>query len=91
VDENRLEEERRLFYVALTRARQMLILTHAEHRRIRGGSMRRRPSPFLSELPQDLVDIRSSADALKPASTEVADDCIAKMKAMFAVENKPVR
>ena len=52
-----LEEERRLCYVGMTRARQELILTWAKYRRRFGGGEqeRSRPSRFLSEIPQHLV------------------------------------
>lgn len=49
-----LEEERRLFYVALTRARLELCLSHARLRLRAGAPGPRAPSRFLSELPQDL-------------------------------------
>lgn len=57
VDEpGRLEEERRLCYVGMTRAMQKLVLSYAEVRRIYGREEYHRPSRFLGELPADLVD-----------------------------------
>ena len=50
-----LEEERRLFYVGLTRARRHLALTHAESRAMHGGRDYRLPSRFLGELPLDAL------------------------------------
>ena len=50
-----LEEERRLFYVGLTRARRHLTLTHAESRAMHGGRDYRLPSRFLAELPADAL------------------------------------
>ena len=50
-----LEEERRLFYVGLTRARRHLILTHAESRAMHGGRDYRLPSRFLGEIPMDAL------------------------------------
>lgn len=50
-----LEEERRLFYVGLTRARRHLTLTHAESRAMHGGRDYRIPSRFLAELPPDAL------------------------------------
>ena len=50
-----LEEERRLFYVGLTRARRHLTLTHAESRAMHGGRDYRLPSRFLAELPVDAL------------------------------------
>ncbi len=50
-----LEEERRLFYVGLTRARRHLSLTHAESRAMHGGRDYRLPSRFLGEIPLDAL------------------------------------
>ena len=51
-----LEEERRLCYVGITRARQKLYLTHAESRRMHGEENLTRPSRFLKEIPEELVE-----------------------------------
>ncbi len=51
----RLEEERRLCYVGITRARQQLHLTHAENRTIYGRSELAYPSQFLAEIPASLI------------------------------------
>jgi DNA helicase-2/ATP-dependent DNA helicase PcrA len=50
-----LEEERRLFYVGMTRARRSLTLTHAESRAMHGGRDYRLPSRFLGEIPADAL------------------------------------
>jgi DNA helicase-2/ATP-dependent DNA helicase PcrA len=55
-DPDRLEEERRLCYVGMTRAKQELWLTHAESRRLHGREEYPMPSRFLHELPADLVE-----------------------------------
>ena len=60
-DPDSLEEERRLCYVGMTRARQRLLLTHAETRAIHGGREYRLPSRFLTEIPQDAVSVREGA------------------------------
>jgi DNA helicase II / ATP-dependent DNA helicase PcrA len=52
----RLEEERRLCYVGLTRAMHKLYLTHAEIRRLHGKETFQRPSRFLRELPPELLE-----------------------------------
>jgi DNA helicase-2/ATP-dependent DNA helicase PcrA len=56
-DQHALEEERRLAYVGITRARKRLYLTHAWSRSLFGGSNFNPPSRFLSELPSHLVTI----------------------------------
>jgi DNA helicase-2/ATP-dependent DNA helicase PcrA len=55
-DLEQLEEERRLCYVGITRAREKLILTHAESRRLHGQDLYRRPSRFLGELPAEFIE-----------------------------------
>jgi len=51
-----VEEERRLFYVGVTRARQRLELLRCKHRVMRGKPMPRTPCRFLSDIPADLVE-----------------------------------
>ena len=55
-DPNGLEEERRLVYVALTRARKSLLLSHARERMIGGSFESMRPSRFLKELPKHGIE-----------------------------------
>ncbi len=54
-DEDGVEEERRLCYVGMTRAREKLYLTHAKRRRGFGEYQSSRPSRFLDEIPPELV------------------------------------
>ena len=54
-DANELEEERRLAYVAITRAEKILYVTHAMRRRVYGEEMAAEPSQFLNEMPLDLI------------------------------------
>lgn len=54
-----LEEERRLCYVGITRARKRLFLSFAENRKTYNGITDRIPSRFVSELPMELVDFQS--------------------------------
>ncbi|MDP8961694.1 MAG: DNA helicase PcrA [Actinomycetota bacterium] len=58
-DAHELEEERRLCYVGLTRARERLYVVHAYHRSLWGGVSYNPPSRFLRELP-DEVEVRSA-------------------------------
>ncbi|MBA7608706.1 ATP-dependent DNA helicase PcrA [subsurface metagenome] len=55
-DEEELEEERRLFFVGITRAKQGLYISYARYRTIRGQTLRTIPSQFLYELGIKLVD-----------------------------------
>jgi DNA helicase-2/ATP-dependent DNA helicase PcrA len=65
---SQLEEERRLCYVGITRARQRLTLTYAQHRRLHGAEYYPRPSRFLSELPAELLsEVRLGGSVSLPA------------------------
>ena len=55
-DRAELEEERRLAYVAMTRAERYLYVTHAMKRRVYGEELASEPSPFLNEMPIDLLE-----------------------------------
>ncbi len=59
-DPDQMEEERRLAYVAMTRARQRLYLTSAWSRTLFGGTNANPPSRFLKEVPGELVEDRSA-------------------------------
>jgi DNA helicase-2/ATP-dependent DNA helicase PcrA len=68
-ESGRLEEERRLAYVGITRARQKLVLSHAESRRIHGQDMYGIPSRFLREIPPHLLhDVRPKAQVSRAAA-----------------------
>ncbi|MGB0936914.1 MAG: DNA helicase II [Colwellia sp.] len=65
----RLEEERRLCYVGMTRAMQKLYLCHAESRRLYGQEKFHRPSRFLKELPETCIEeIRMQNQVSRPKS-----------------------
>ena len=55
-DEDELEEERRLCYVGMTRARATLVLTGAARRRVFGEYQSSEPSRFIDEVPAELLD-----------------------------------
>ena len=57
LDDQNLEEERRLAYVGITRAMDRLYLLHARARNLWGGSLYGLPSRFLTEIPADLVEV----------------------------------
>lgn len=65
VEENDLEEERRLCYVGMTRAQKKLYLTYSRRRRFYGRESNEfnRPSRFLNEIPQHLIEVPSYAEA----------------------------
>lgn len=58
-DPSRLEEERRLCYVGITRAMQKLYITNAQRRRLFGSEEARRASRFVREIPKNLVEEKS--------------------------------
>ena len=60
LDEQRLEEERRLCYVGMTRARDRLVLSYAHSRMLQGGAGYKLPSRFLGEIPGQLVEYRDA-------------------------------
>ncbi|HBK46381.1 MAG TPA: DNA helicase II, partial [Xanthomonadaceae bacterium] len=68
-ESGRLEEERRLAYVGITRARQKLVLSYAESRRIHGQDNYNVPSRFLREIPRELLhEVRPKVQVSRPAS-----------------------
>lgn len=76
------EEERRLCYVGITRARELLVLSCAEHRRLYGQDLYPSPSRFISEIPDNLIkEVRGkhasshkvSAPQYKTSSYAMAD------------------
>ncbi len=69
-ESGRLEEERRLAYVGITRARAKLVLSYAEARRLHGQDMYGIPSRFLREIPANLLnEVRPRVQVSRPAST----------------------
>ena len=58
-DEDALEEERRLCFVGMTRAKRQLTLSHAMYRMVRGLTERTLASRFLRELPEEEIEYRS--------------------------------
>ncbi|MBI1363431.1 MAG: AAA family ATPase [Proteobacteria bacterium] len=64
--EKGLEEERRLAYVAITRARRRLVILHASSRRLYGSYQPSMPSRFLAELPDDSIEyIQNTTAAMR--------------------------
>ena len=77
--EGTLDEERRLFYVAITRAMQTLAISHCGGRRKYGQIMPCHPSQFLKELPPDLVE-HADEKAKEPVTTESGRNMFAAMR-----------
>ena len=68
-DASKIEEERRLCYVGMTRAKQVLVLTHAESRRLHGQDYFPSPSRFLREIPSELLqEVRLRSSVTRPVS-----------------------
>jgi len=75
----RLEEERRLCYVGVTRAMRQLYLTYAESRRINGSETFNRPSRFISEMPEEVIkEVRPQSSLVRPGSapSRVANEVV---------------
>ncbi len=76
----RLEEERRLCYVGMTRAMEKLVISYAEIRRQYGREEYHRPSRFLSELPVELLDeVRAKARYQAPVSKQSVPSAVNDM------------
>ncbi len=58
-----MEEDRRLCYVAITRAKELLYITNAKSRMLYGQTTRNRPSRFLGDIPDKLLDVHDRARA----------------------------
>ena len=81
--EGTLDEERRLFYVAVTRAMQTLSISHCGGRKKYGQMLPCHPSPFLKELPPELVEFADPKSKI-PVSQESGKDLFAAMRAAIS-------
>ncbi len=61
-----VEEERRLFYVGITRAMNELFITYTDHRRKYGKEVPSVPSRFLQEMPEESVNVRDRFEKMEP-------------------------
>jgi len=84
IAENSIEEERRLFYVAITRARQTLAMSYCLARKKYGSLVPCNPSRFLKDIPARLIE-NASEKASRPVSREDAKDLFAKMRAALGM------
>ena len=76
-----LEEERRLFYVAITRAREKLYITSCQKRRRLQNTVDCVPSPFLDEIPKHLIEYHESETTVDDAA--LTEDFFARIRAQF--------
>ncbi|GIL17673.1 MAG: DNA helicase [Oligoflexia bacterium] len=81
-EESELEEERRLAYVGMTRARQKLFLTYARSRKVWGQEQYNPPSRFLKEIPNELVNFTTSFETPK---------FVSKYSNSSSTPSKPIR
>jgi len=82
----RLEEERRLAYVGVTRAMRKLTLTYAETRRLYGKEVYHRPSRFIGELPEACIEeVRLRASVSRPVNHQRMGAPVTKNDSGFAL------
>lgn len=84
MEEGQLEEERRLLYVAITRAEQKLFLSGARLRRVFGSPMSRLPSRFLDELEDYLELVEGASGSPQPASESAYQEAGYARRGAFA-------
>ena len=77
--EGTMDEERRLFYVAVTRAMETLTISHCGGRKKYGQVLPCQPSPFLKELPEELVE-HSDSKSKTPVAQESSKNLFAAMR-----------
>ena len=85
IDEGRLDEERRLFYVGLTRAKELLHLSYSAQAKRYGRTLKQKPSRFLDELPSsDLHRDGADPEADANARYEAAGSHLARLAAILS-------
>ncbi len=96
-----MEEERRLCYVGMTRARERLFLTNARRRRIFGQEQYNSPSRFLADIPKELLDVEdegyqqpafgfgSGLGAVPPREPAVEKGPVHNLASVFEMELEP--
>lgn len=88
MDENEIEEERRLCYVGITRAEKHLFLSNARTRTIYGRTQYYTPSRFLQEVPRNLVHVIKRLVVQRPAMTSQVHKPTAKENANWFEQHK---
>jgi ATP-dependent DNA helicase Rep len=84
VEQDSIEEERRLAYVGITRAQQTLSMTLASKRRQFGETIQCEPSRFIAELPQDDLQWQGGGQDSQDANRERGQETLAGLKGLFA-------
>jgi len=87
-DTEEMEEERRLCYVALTRAKQKLHLTSAAQRMLFGRTTANMPSRFLEEIPQDYIE---KTGQTRPSYRDTRADIVFDDEAPWATQSEPTK
>lgn len=92
-DAKELEEERRLAYVAITRAEQLLYVTHSMRRRVYGEEMAAEPSQFLNELPLELIEDLSRGPSwlsfARGSAKQESKYAVAALRGENTIQEKP--
>lgn len=85
IDTDNIEEERRLCYVGITRAKRVLTMTLASHRKQYGEKVDCDPSRFLEEIPSDILFREGFGEAMSTEQNkQKGDDTLSSLKGMFA-------
>ena len=84
IEEDNIEEERRLAYVGITRAQQTLSMTMALKRRQFGETIRCEPSRFIAELPQDDLQWQGGGQDTQEANEERGQETLTGLKDLLA-------
>lgn len=91
-DPTEMEEERRLAYVAITRAKRMLYITHTSYRVLYGQTMRNRLSTFVREIPENLIE--KTGERARPAQSTwkkpEKPNYLAQEAALMAAKPEPI-
>lgn len=86
-----LEEERRLAYVGITRARKRVFISHAGSRRMYGNWVNAIPSRFIDEIPKELVDVTSQSGMMQAGRSRHWDSSGFTPKAKTAPQERKVQ
>ena len=85
-DSEQMEEERRLCYVGMTRARERLVLTNARRRRIFGQDQYNSPSRFIADIPREFLDVE---EVFQPGFNFGNEPSRHNLASVFATEIEP--